>query len=66
MGTIIRRTDDHVHADNVLKALRENDGYCPCAIVKTEDTKCLCGDFTRMTEGTCRCKLFIKEIIPDD
>ena len=66
MGVVIRRTDDEAHARNVIKALRENDGYCPCALEKTESTKCICKDFDKMIEGTCRCKLFIKEQIPDD
>ena len=27
---------------DVEEAVRANDGYCPCAIIKDEDTKCMC------------------------
>lgn len=37
-----------------------NDGYCPCAIVKTPDTKCMCKEFRDMQEGICHCGLYIK------
>ena len=25
--------------------LKENDGYCPCRLEKTPDTKCMCKEF---------------------
>ena len=40
----------------VRKALKENDGYCPCAVVKNEDTKCICKDFRE--RGKCHCGLY--------
>ena len=24
-------------------SLKDNDGYCPCSIEKSENTKCICG-----------------------
>lgn len=41
--------------------VEQNNGYCPCAIVKTEDTKCMCKEFREQTEsGVCHCGRFIK------
>jgi hypothetical protein len=28
-----------------------NNGYCPCAIWQTTDTKCMCKDFREQTEA---------------
>lgn len=43
------------------QALRENDGYCPCRLVKNEDAKCLCKEF-RESESLdeCHCGLYTK------
>lgn len=47
---------------NVREALAENDGYCPCSLLRTEDTKCMCKEFKNSEEeGTCHCGLYIKE-----
>ena len=47
----------------IRKAIADNGGHCPCAIVKTEDTKCMCRDFLEnMGPGECHCGLYIKEI----
>lgn len=37
-----------------------NDGHCPCAIWKTEDTLCPCLEFREMTVGVCNCGRFEK------
>lgn len=42
------------------QALKNNDGFCPCAITKSEDTKCMCKEFREMESGTCHCRLFTK------
>ena len=44
----------------VRQKLKENDGYCPCKIDKTEDTKCMCKEFREQAEGECHCGLYIK------
>lgn len=46
---------------NVREALAENDGYCPCSLLKTSDTKCMCKEFLNAEEGMCHCGLYIKE-----
>lgn len=42
------------------QALKENDGYCPCLLEKTPDTKCMCKAFREMKVGTCHCGLYTK------
>ena len=38
-----------------------NGGYCPCTVVKNEDTKCMCKEFKEQTEpGECHCGRFLK------
>lgn len=52
-----------VHADEMLKQLRLNGGFCPCALKKTDDTKCKCKEFRDQVEkgieGMCHCELYI-------
>lgn len=44
-------------------ALEHNDGYCPCALIKNNDTKCMCKEFREMKEtGKCHCGLYYKEV----
>lgn len=49
---------------SVVKEIREkikdNDGYCPCQIGKTEDTKCICKSFKEQESGYCHCGLYFK------
>lgn len=55
----IAKTND---AEEIERKIHENDGYCPCRIVKTEDTKCMCKDFREQIKrgetGTCHCGLY--------
>ena len=48
------------NTDNIKQAVKDNDGYCPCRISKTKDTKCMCKEFKEMNEGTCHCGLYQK------
>lgn len=59
---MIRFSDDNEHVAKVLRALKENDGYCPCKVVKNEDTKCMCKEFREQESGECHCGLYIKEV----
>ena len=48
--------------DTILKAIKENQGYCPCQLEKTEDTKCVCKSCLEMPAGSwCHCELYYKE-----
>lgn len=57
---IIHVNPDKEYADEIIRKIRENDGYCPCRLQKNEDTKCMCKEFREMEEGTCHCGLYIK------
>lgn len=48
-------------AHEIEKALKENQGYCPCRIYRNPDTKCMCKEFREQEKGICHCGLFIKE-----
>lgn len=48
-------------AHEIEKALKENQGYCPCRIYRNPDTKCVCKEFREQEKGICHCGLFIKE-----
>ena len=50
----------------IKEGLKKNNGYCPCRIEKTEDTKCMCKEFRELKEtGICHCGLYKKIIIED-
>ena len=39
----------------------ENNGYCPCKLLKTEDNKCMCKEFLESEAlGECHCGRFVK------
>lgn len=48
---------------NVGSLVRENDGFCPCAVERNEDTKCPCKMFREETKANelCICGRFVKE-----
>ena len=56
---IIINPDQELVAE-INKQLAEKDGYCPCAIEHTPDTKCMCKIFREQKEGECPCGKFIK------
>lgn len=59
----VRLNPDKETVIDIRKRLKDNNGYCPCSLVKTPDTKCMCKDFREQeTSGMCHCGLYIKEI----
>ena len=48
------------NTDDILAAVKANDGYCPCRRVKNEDTKCMCKEFREGGLGECHCGLYEK------
>lgn len=48
--------------DKIKQALKDNDGYCPCMIAKTPETKCMCKDFIENVKvgDKCKCGLYVK------
>lgn len=51
---------DKEHVEFIRKKLQENDGYCPCRLAKTPDTKCMCKEFLEQDVGECHCGLYVK------
>ena len=46
---------------NIKALVDQNNGYCPCTVVKNEDTKCMCKEFKEQKEpGECHCGRFLK------
>lgn len=56
----IMTNPDKEYVKEIKNQLKANNGYCPCALEKTKDTKCMCKEFREMEEGTCHCGLYIK------
>ena len=46
---------------SVRELVKQNKGYCPCAVEKNDDTECMCKDFREQTTpGLCHCGLYEK------
>lgn len=56
----IKVNPDQEYANEIKRKLKSNGGYCPCALLKNEDTKCMCKEFREMDEGMCHCGLYYK------
>lgn len=60
MKVILNSNEELVN--NIKAKIKENNGYCPCAIEKTADTKCICKNFrdkcARGYLGECDCGLY--------
>lgn len=54
---------DELMVKTVRDALKKTGGYCPCALYKTDDTKCMCKNFRDQVAqgipGKCHCELYI-------
>lgn len=53
---------DKEYVHEVLEALKKNNGYCPCQLGRTPDTKCMCKIFRKQTKigEECPCGLYVK------
>lgn len=56
----IRQNPDKEYADEIKRKLKANGGYCPCSLIKSPDTKCMCRDFRETEQGMCHCGLYLK------
>ena len=61
----VKPNPDKEEFARIYKAVKENEGYCPCRLKKTEDTKCMCKEFREQIadpefEGYCHCMLYYK------
>lgn len=65
----IKQTDDKELLDEILKQLKANDHYCPCALSRTPNTKCMCKAFRDQIErgesGECTCGRYIITVNED-
>lgn len=57
---MIKVSSDTKHVENIRTKLKETGGYCPCSLIRNEDTKCMCKKFREMEEGECHCGLYVK------
>lgn len=57
---IIKINPDKNLVAEIRQALKDNDGYCPCRIIKDKDTLCMCKEFRDGPPGLCHCGLYIK------
>lgn len=61
---IIKQNPNKEEYDEVTAAVEANGGYCCCALVKDEDTKCMCRAFREQEKpGPCHCGRYILEEI---
>ncbi len=62
MVKIIKNPDEKFFAE-ISKAVADNDGYCPCAVLKNQSTKCMCEEFRNSVKeqklGECHCGRYI-------
>lgn len=56
---IIENPDKKLVA-TIREQLKENGGYCPCRLQKTDESKCMCKEFREQESGECHCGLYIK------
>lgn len=59
---IVKQNPNNKYAQKIKDRLKQNDGYCPCCIEKSPDTKCMCKEFReqidRREPGECHCGLY--------
>lgn len=60
MNIRINKNEELAH--EAEKQVVANGGYCPCALYRTKDTKCMCKDFRDKIKsgyiGECNCGLY--------
>ena len=56
----VRLNEDKEIVARIKEGLKKKDGYCPCRVEKTADTKCICKEFREQDyTGECHCGLFV-------
>lgn len=61
----VRLNEDKEIVSKIRAGLKEKGGYCPCKVLKTPETKCVCQEFRDQIadpnfEGYCHCMLYYK------
>lgn len=63
----IIQNPDKAKYDEMTQAVKDCDGYCPCELERTPETKCMCAAFRhQVTPGFCHCQRFQKIEVDDD
>lgn len=57
---MIRVNEDKKLVKEIRQKLKDNDNYCPCRLIKSEENKCICKEFKEQEEGYCHCGLYYK------
>ena len=61
----VTQNPDKEYVKSIREQLKANNGYCPCVLEKTPDSKCMCKEFRDMIDrgetGACHCGLYIAE-----
>lgn len=62
---MVKVTDDKELKETVVAGLKRNKEkygkfYCPCSVIRNDDTVCQCKEFKEMESGWCHCQLFYK------
>lgn len=63
----IKLNPDKEIVSSIKEGLKQNGGYCPCRLKRTDDTKCMCKEFRDQIadtsyEGYCHCMLYYKSL----
>lgn len=57
----IKISENKELVEQIKTKLKENGNYCPCKLLKNEDTKCMCKEFREQNApGECHCGLYVK------
>lgn len=56
----VKVNDDFKLVKKIREQLEANNYFCPCKLIKNEDTKCMCKEFLEQGLGECHCGLYIK------
>lgn len=61
MSMIIKQNPDKKKLVEIVKAVADNEGYCPCKLAHTNENLCMCEDFRKQEEaGFCHCGRYYK------
>ncbi len=49
---------DKEYTQKIIEGIYKKDGHCPCRVYADETTLCPCDQF--ISEGICKCNLYVK------
>lgn len=63
MNITITRNTNKDFVEKMKEKLKANDNYCPCSVIKSDDTQCMCKEFIdKKDSGWCHCGLYYKNV----